>query len=162
MKIPLWVKALVVPLAIVLDQWMKNWTIENIMPLGYGSRPLIPGVVQMIYVENRGAAFGLLQNARWLFIAATVIAIAFAVVAYAKGWIYGEFGQWAVMLVVAGALGNLIDRVRQGYVVDMFEFLFVNFAIFNVADMFVTTGGVLVCIYLVFIHEKLSKSAAGA
>ena len=72
---------------------------------------------------------------------------------YAKK-ITHPFGAWSMVLVVGGAIGNLIDRVLYGYVVDMFEVLFMNFAIFNVADIFVVVGGIAFCVYYAFIHDK--------
>jgi signal peptidase II len=158
-RAPLWVKALLVPAVIAADQAMKWYTIQFVMSLASGYKELLPGVVRLVYVENRGAAFGMLQQARWFFILGTLAAIVFAVFAFWKRWIRGEFGQWAVMLVLSGALGNLIDRVRQGYVVDMFELEFIRFAIFNVADIFISAGGVLTCVYLVFFHEKHKRPA---
>ena len=158
MKTPFWCKLTVLPLAFLLDHLTKRWVVQTIPLLT--TRPLFPGFLQLTHVENRGAAFGMLESAQWLFLAATVVALAVFVWIFATKRIYGEFGAWALMLVVSGALGNFIDRARQGYVVDMLEFEFIRFAIFNVADMFITTGGVMLVVYLLFFHEKLRRRAA--
>ena len=156
MKKTFWYKLTLVPVALILDQLVKRWVEENI-PL-FEVQKLLPGIVQLTHVENRGSAFGMLQNARWFFVGITIVAFGFLVWVLASKRIHGALGQWAVAFVISGALGNFIDRVRQGYVVDMFEFEFVSFAIFNVADIFITVGGVLACVYVLFFHERLTTA----
>ncbi len=145
-----------VPLIVVLDQLMKAWTVRHI-PLG-GSEPLIPGVIGLTYVQNTGSAFGMFGQLTWLLgllSGVTVVGIVYILIK--RVWITHELGRWALFLLVGGALGNLIDRVIQGYVVDMFSFEFVDFAIFNVADSFVTIGEVLLILYLLFFEMGLKK-----
>ncbi len=137
---------------VAADQVVKWWAAARLMDKAV--TPLIPGVVHLIYVENRGAAFGILQNMRVFFLILTAAALIFIVVAQLRRWPRHPLGVWSLTLIMGGALGNFIDRAAQGYVVDMFEFEFVRFAIFNVADMFVSIGGVLFCIYLLFMHEQ--------
>ncbi|MDR0381033.1 MAG: signal peptidase II [Oscillospiraceae bacterium] len=140
-------------LAIVgLDRYIKYWATQHLA--GQAVQPLVPGVVHMIYVENRGAAFGILANRRWLFLILTVAAVCVILWALLRRWPQTPLGSWSLCLILGGALGNFFDRVVSGYVVDMFEFLFVRFAIFNVADIFVTTGGALFCLYLLFRHDR--------
>jgi signal peptidase II len=74
--------------------------------------------------------------------------------ALVRRWPKTPLGTWSLCVVTGGALGNFIDRAVNGYVVDMFEFDFIDFAIFNVADVFITVGGILFCLYLLFVHEK--------
>ena len=112
-------------------------------------------VLALAHIHNAGAAFSMLTGARWFFVVLTVALVVFALwVLYAKK-ITHPFGRWTLALIIAGALGNLIDRALNGYVVDMFEVLFMNFAIFNVADIFVVVGGIGFCIYFGFLHDKL-------
>ena len=85
----------------------------------------------------------------------TVAFVVFAMWVLLARKITHPFGRWTLALIVAGAVGNLIDRALNGYVVDMFEVLFMNFAIFNVADIFVVVGGIGFCIYFGFLHDKL-------
>lgn len=109
----------------------------------------IPDVVQFRYAENTGMAFSLLSGARWIFIVLTV-AVCVGVLWYMFSdrcknlWLY-----WSLGVVVSGGLGNLIDRVRFGYVVDFIEPTFMNFAVFNIADSAVTLGAASMIIYLV-------------
>lgn len=139
-------------LAIVgFDQAVKRWTTLHLTL--HEARTFLPGI-RLFYTENRGAAFGLLQDMRWLFLLITLLAVALIIWALVRRWYRHPLGGWALCLVAGGALGNFIDRAVNGYVVDMFEFTFVDFAIFNVADIFVTVGGVLFCAYLLFLHEQ--------
>ncbi len=111
---------------------------------------LLKGILRFTYTENRGAAFSMLTGQRWLFIVLTVLALAFAVFAIVKEYVKGWFGVASLSLVLSGAIGNFIDRLIYGYVIDMFEPVFIDFAIFNVADIFLTVGGVCLAVYLLF------------
>lgn len=110
----------------------------------------IPGVVQFKYAENTGMAFSMLSGARWVFIALTVV-VCVGVFYYLFSnrckslWLY-----WSLGVILAGGIGNLIDRIRFGYVVDFIEPTFVNFAIFNIADCAVTCGAVVLVGYLLY------------
>ena len=142
----------VVLIGLVLDRISKDLTIlylkEN-EPIN-----IIPGVVRLTYCENRGAAFSLLEGQRWFFIVLTVVVLAFVVVALWRCWIKTAFGYFSTALCVSGAIGNFIDRLMQGFVVDMFEPTFIKFAIFNVADIYLTIGAILLGVYLLFVHDK--------
>ncbi|MDO4364308.1 MAG: signal peptidase II [Clostridia bacterium] len=110
----------------------------------------IPGVVQFRYAENTGMAFSMLSGARWIFIALTVV-VCVGVFYYLFSnrckslWLY-----WSLGVILSGGIGNLIDRIRFGYVVDFIEPTFVNFAIFNIADCAVTCGAVVLVGYLLY------------
>jgi signal peptidase II len=147
----LW-RGLAVFVIVGCDRAVKYWVAQHLA--GQTVQPLVPGVIQMIYVENRGAAFGILTNMRWLFLVLTVAAVCAILWALLRRWPRMPLGSWSLCLILGGALGNFVDRAVNGYVVDMFEFLFVRFAIFNVADIFVTVGGVLFCLYLLFWHDR--------
>ncbi len=144
----------------ILDQLVKLWAQGPLRNLHGGDLPLIEGVFHFTYAENRGAAFGMLQDARVYFIVVTIIAVvALTVYIVKKRRTMGLFLRVALSLIIAGALGNLIDRVILGYVRDMFYFKLINFAIFNVADACVTVGGAMVVLYLIADEFKQSKKA---
>lgn len=147
--------AIVTVLVLIADQAVKFWTTKNIIlnAVGPDCVKLIDGVVHMTNVHNAGAAFGILQDARWPLAAVSAAFVILVIVLINKEIIHTPFGRWTAVLVVAGALGNCIDRVLYGYVVDMFEVEFFNFAVFNVADIFITVCGILFCIHLIFYKE---------
>ncbi|MDR3311056.1 MAG: signal peptidase II [Oscillospiraceae bacterium] len=138
------------------DRLLKWWVSNNI-ELGT-VRSLIPGVVNLTFYENDGMAFSFLHgaNARWFLVAASaVISVVLVVVI----WRYtlGAFGRFAASLVLGGAIGNLVDRAVYGKVTDMIEFAFVNFAVFNIADLFVTAGAVLFAAHYIAASGKNLK-----
>lgn len=120
----------------------------------------IKGVVQFRYALNKGMAFSMFSGARWFFVALTgIICIGALIYMYSNKckslWMY-----WSIGVCVAGGIGNLIDRVRFGFVVDFIEPTFVNFAIFNIADCAVTLGAISLIIYLfleIFKKEKTDE-----
>lgn len=133
-------------LLIALDQAVK-WYVVKEIPLG-GMRRFIPKVVSLTYLKNSGAAFSMLENQQWFFTIITLIAMGAAFV-YLYRNIKGSI--WLLLgltLIISGGIGNFIDRVRQGFVVDMFHLDFMNFAIFNVADIYLSIGVGLLLIYL--------------
>ena len=150
--------AIVAVIVLILDQGLKYWTTVN-LELGEGVRELLPGVVHLTNIHNSGAAFGLLDGlsfARWLFVGLTVVFVVVVVILISTKVIKGGFGRWMATLVVAGALGNGIDRVIHGYVVDMFELEFISFPVFNIADIFVTCGAILF-IFALLIFPQFHK-----
>lgn len=133
-------------LLIFLDQAVKGYVVKEI-PLG-GMRRFIPKVVSLTYLKNSGAAFSMLENQQWFFTIITLIAMGAAFV-YLYRHIKGSIWLWlGLTLIISGGIGNFIDRLRQGFVVDMFHLDFMNFAIFNVADIYLTIGVGLLLIYL--------------
>ncbi|MGI6578588.1 MAG: signal peptidase II [Eubacteriales bacterium] len=145
----------------VTDQLVKNWAVLNLR--GRGTVEFVPGILNFYYAENTGAAFSILRNQRWLFISVSIIAVIVIIYIILFKKIRSVWGLLPLSMVLGGAVGNLIDRIANGYVVDMFEFAFVRFAIFNVADIFVTVGGILFCIYYLYAETvKLKKSEAFA
>ena len=147
--------AIVVVLVLIADQAVKFWTTKNIIlgAVGPDCVKLIDGVIHMTNVHNYGAAFGIFQNARWPLTIISAVFVIVIIVLINKEIIHTKFGRWLAVLIVAGALGNCIDRLLYGYVVDMFEVEFFNFAVFNVADIFITVCGILFCIHLIFHNE---------
>lgn len=133
-------------LLIILDQAVKGYVVKEI-PLG-GMRRFIPKVVSLTYLKNSGAAFSMLENQQWFFTIITLIAMGAAFV-YLYRHINGSI--WLLLgltLIISGGIGNFIDRLCQGFVVDMFHLDFMNFAIFNVADIYLSIGVGLLLIYL--------------
>jgi len=143
-------------IVLAADRLAKHLTIRHLKPLG--SVELIPGIFRLSYVENRGAAFGILQNHRWLFITLTIvisIGIACYLVKYPKDDILRRL---SLAIILGGAVGNLIDRILYGYVVDMLHATFVNFPVFNIADSAVVCGTLLLAYQLLF-REQLGLNA---
>ncbi len=143
-------------LIVVLDQISKFLTVANI-PLGT-SVPVIPWLFQLTYVQNTGMAFSMLEGGRWFFLVLTAFALVLMILAVKKKWVDHPVGLWALASIFGGAIGNLIDRVRLGYVIDMIEVTFMEFAVFNVADCFVVCGAILLVIYAFFFDKKEEKT----
>lgn len=141
---------IVILLLIGLDQLSKIWAINDLKAIG--SIPIIQNMFHLTYVENRGAAFGMFQNNQIVFIIVAVVASIVGLY-----YIYKKklnlLGNISIVLIISGAIGNLIDRVRLGFVVDYFDFRFIWDYVFNVADIFVVVGTILLCIYII-VFEK--------
>ena len=139
-------------LVVAADQFTKHLTLLYI-PL-HTRIDVLPGFLGLTYVQNTGAAFSSFQGQQWLFV------LIFAVLTAAILWEYFKkpmpftrFERWCIASIYAGGLGNMIDRVRFGYVVDMIETRFMDFPVFNVADCFITCGCIILIISLFFNKE---------
>ena len=144
--------------AVALDQWTKMLTVTNI-PL-HTDVPAINGLFHFTYVQNTGAAFSSFEGQQWLFaliFLGFTIAIVYDMVK--KAMPFSRFERWCVAAIYAGGLGNMIDRIRLGYVVDMIEVEFMNFAVFNVADAFITCGCAALVVSLIFFNKNFWKDA---
>lgn len=139
---------------IIFDQWTKALAVANLM----NQEPfvLIDGVFQLHYLENRGAAFGMMQGKQSFFI---IMSLAACLII---GWLYFKL-PWkkrfhplrgSLLFIAAGAVGNLIDRILLGYVVDFFYFELIDFPIFNVADIYVTCATVLLAVLILFVYKE--------
>lgn len=139
---------------ILLDQVTKLLALQNLK--GQNPVTLIPDVFQLLYVENRGAAFGILQNRQWVFLIITVIVLAALVWALPKIPQERHFLPLTLCLcfIGAGAVGNMIDRIFRGYVIDFFYFKLIDFPVFNVADIYVTTAAVILIVLIVFLYKE--------
>lgn len=143
---------ILVGVLVALDQWVKWLVLANI-PL-YERVSFLPPLVELTYVQNTGAAFSILSGrTEFLALVSLVLSVILGV-AVAKKYFSRPFGRTSLAIVLAGAIGNLIDRALRGYVVDMFDFMFINFAVFNVADICVVLGGIASGIYYLFYYEK--------
>ena len=141
---------------VAADQWTKYLTVSNIAL--YQDIDFIPGFLVLTYVQNTGAAFSSFEGQQWLF------ALIFAVFTAAVLWEYfrspmpfSKFERWCIAAIYAGGLGNMIDRVRLRYVVDMIETKFMNFPVFNVADCFITCGCIAMMVSLVLFNKEFWK-----
>lgn len=139
-----------------LDQVVKAMTVASI-PLG-GHVNFLPGFLGFTYVRNTGAAFSSFEGMQWLF---ALIFLLFTVGIFyeyfKKPMGFRRFERWCIAAIYGGGLGNMIDRLRQGYVVDMIQTEFMNFPVFNVADCFITCGCILLVISLVFFNKGFWK-----
>ena len=136
-----------------LDQLVKFLVRANI-PLG-GSVPFLPCLMDLTYVQTTGAAFSLFTGHTWALGLVSLAVSAALAVGLAKPVFRHPFGRCALAVVLAGAVGNLIDRFAFGFVTDMFRTLFIRFAVFNVADICVVAGGIALCVYAVFFYDRL-------
>lgn len=140
-------------LLIVVDQMLKIWVLNSLA--GGPSVMLIPGLLQLTYVENRGAAFGIMQGRIGLLSIVTLAVLIGLLVALIKGMFHGKVMIWSIGLIFAGGVGNLIDRVTRAFVVDYLDIspLF-NFPVFNFADCCVVIGTFMLVIYILFFEGK--------
>ena len=141
---------------VAADQITKYLTVANI-PL-YGQVEAIDGLFHFTYVQNTGAAFSSFSGMQWLFALVFAVFAVFIIWEFPKKrWPLTNLERWCIVAVFAGGLGNMIDRLRFGYVVDMIEVEFMNFAVFNVADCFITCGCILLMAHLVFFNKEFWK-----
>lgn len=140
---------------IIADQYTKHLAVKFIKPVG--SVEVIKNILRFSYVENRGAAFGMLRDARWVFITVTVISVAAIVWWMVFRRPESRLLRVSLLLILSGALGNLIDRVMLGYVTDMIDVAFIDFPVFNFADCCVVVGAVLFAIYVLFVYKEPEK-----
>ena len=143
-------------LIVAADQYTKYLTVANIAL--YEKLPFIPGFLRFTYVQNTGAAFSSFSGMQWLF--ALIFAVFTALILweyFKKPMPFSKFDRWCIAAVYGGGLGNMIDRVRLGYVVDMIETEFITFPVFNVADCFITCGCIALLVSLVFFNKNFWK-----
>ncbi len=138
-----------------LDQLTKYFAVVHLTNVR--THPLIEDVFHLTYVENPGAGFGVFADYTWLLSVLSAV-VALALIGYVvvkrpnNAWL-----MTALTFLCGGAVGNFIDRVRLGYVVDFLDFTLINFPVFNVADCFVTVGAILLAVYIVFFEDKATE-----
>lgn len=147
--------SIIAVLIVAVDQ-LSKWLVVKNISIG-DSFTVIPGLIDFTYVKNTGAAFSILSNATWIL---SLVSIAFCIgIAI---WFFRKRPQHKLLcicicMLFAGALGNAMDRVMLGYVVDFIETTFISFPVFNVADISITVGAVLLVIYEMFFDKEESK-----
>ena len=141
-------------LLILFDQWTKSLAVANLM----NQEPfvIVKDVFQLRYLENRGAAFGMMQGQQTFFVISALIAVAIITYVYFKLPREKRFHplRAVVLFIAAGAVGNLIDRLVLGYVVDFFYFELIDFPIFNVADIYVTCATIILALLILFYYKE--------
>lgn len=137
-------------LVMVFDQYTKHLIAANYV-LGGKGKVLIPGLIDIIYVRNDGGAWGMLGGSTWLLLSLTVVIMLVCIALLLKYGAKNKFMFWAILLIISGGLGNMIDRIfRGGYVVDFLHFTFWDsFPVFNVADCAIVIGGTMLVLYLI-------------
>ena len=134
-----------------IDQLIKMWAESS---LAQGAIQIIPGVLSLTYHQNFGAAFGILQNQKFFLVGITTLVMLCGVALLFSGWVKSRLLMWSMALVLGGGVGNLIDRVWRGYVIDYIYFEPINFPIFNFADSCVVVGTGIIMLYILFIDTK--------
>ena len=141
---------------VIGDQVTKFLVVQNI-PL-HTDVQAIPGLFHLTYVQNTGAAFSSFEGQQWLFAVVFAVFTALILWEYFKSPMpFSKFDRWCIAAIYGGGLGNMIDRVRLGYVVDMIQTEFMNFPVFNVADCFITCGCIALMISLIFFNKQFWK-----
>ena len=141
---------------VAADQLTKLFVVANI-PL-FSTVEVLPGLFSLTYVQNTGAAFSSFQGQQWLFLSVFILFTVAVVWEFSTGKMgFSRFERWCVAAIYAGGLGNMIDRLRLGYVVDMIRTDFMNFPVFNVADCFICCGCFALIVSLIFFNGKFWK-----
>ena len=138
---------------VIADQLTKHLAVVRLK--NQAAYNLINGILEFNYLENRGAAFGVLQNQKYFFVFVALIFIGVIVFVLIKGPTQMKYYSLNILLVMiaAGAVGNMIDRVRYDYVVDFIYLVCIQFPIFNVADIYVTTATVILVFQILFVYK---------
>ena len=141
---------------VAADQITKYLTVLYIPSLG--AQPFLPGLLQFNYVQNTGAAFSSFEGQQWLFaLIFLVFTLGIFYEYFRKRMPFSNFERWMIAAIYAGGLGNMIDRLRLGYVVDMIETQFMEFPVFNVADCFITCGCIALFVSLGLFNKEFWK-----
>ncbi len=148
---------LMIAAAVALDQWTKYLAVTHLQPID--TLPLIENILHLTYLENRGAAFGMLANHRWIFMILSTLSILLLL-----WWLLKEKpkSKWITVagaMIVGGGIGNMIDRVAYGYVVDFIDVRAIDFYVFNVADSFVCVGCGMILVWTLYMEMVAKKPA---
>lgn len=147
---------IIIILGIILDRITKIYASSNFL-----QNPIHTKLINFVYVENRGAAFGILQDRRIFFIMLTLVVVAYLLYYFIRNINTNpKMLNLALSLIISGALGNFYDRLFHGYVVDFIEFSFVNFPVFNIADILVTLGSILLVVFILFSDMDGDKNVS--
>ena len=141
------------------DQAVKLWVVQHLAL--YESAPLLPGFLELRYIQNTGGGWSILSDYTWLLSILTAFIMLVLLYLLLRRIVRHPLGRTACVLLLAGGCGNLIDRLRLGYVVDMFNFQFISYPVFNVADIAVVIGMILAAVYYLFLYEKHDRPERG-
>lgn len=147
--------AIIAVVAVILDQLTKYFVVESIEL--YGSSEFIPSILSFYHTRNTGAAFSMLSEQRWVYMVLSIVSMAIIIYLLIREYKRHILLNISLAMILGGGIGNMIDRIRLEYVVDFLKFEFVDFAIFNIADCFVTVGAILLGVYIIFIEPKIYK-----
>ena len=145
--------AIIVLSVVLFDILTKYLTIQLLIPAG-GEVVVIPHLFNFCYVENTGAAFGILKDHRWVFMTLSVFLLVFVFMFLIKSGIKHKLFIFSASLILGGGIGNMIDRVFLGYVIDFIKVTFIDFPVFNIADSAVVIGAILLAIYFLFFDKS--------
>ncbi len=146
---------LTILLCVAADQAVKYYVVTHLAL--YESAPLLPGLVELYYIRNTGGGFSILSGHTWLLTLLTAAVMVVVAVLLARRTFPHPLAMWTLTAILGGGLGNLIDRVRLGYVVDMFNFQFMRYPVFNVADILVVCGTIGFAAYYLLLHDRVAK-----
>ena len=146
---------LTILLCVAADQAVKYYVVTHLAL--YESAPLLPGLVELYYIRNTGCGFSILSGHTWLLTLLTAAVMVFVAVLLVRRTFPHPLAMWTLTAILGGGLGNLIDRVRLGYVVDMFNFQFMRYPVFNVADILVVCGTIGFAAYSLLLHDRVAK-----
>ena len=152
------IKYILCVLILLLDRATKIWAVNSLD--GKGFVDFIKGFINLVYVENTGVAFGMFSDKLYVMLPITILVIGICVFVYAKNKGQNKVFDYAMLLIITGAIGNVMDKLTRGFVVDFLNFEFMDFPVFNVADISVCIGAGLLMIYILFCSDK-KKEAEG-
>ncbi len=146
----------VIVLLVIVDQLIKSAVYDRLRPIG--SKMLVPGFIQLRYLENDGAMMGMMSGKTPLMTALAIICMIAVLVVIYSGWLTSKIDYASVVLIAAGGFGNIIDRVFRGFVIDYIEVLFVDFYVFNFADCLITVAAFTIIFYQIYCLYKDRKN----
>lgn len=141
------VATIIAVILVAVDQIIKNWAAENLIN---GDITLINNVLYLKYAENTGVAFSMFSDNRWILVGVTAIMLIAVLAFFLSGKVTDKMMLFSLSLLLAGGVGNLIDRISLGYVIDYIDFRIINFAIFNLADICICVGAFFLCVAVYF------------
>lgn len=146
--------------SVVLDQLTKAIVVAQLAL--YEEHAFLPGLIRFYHTRNTGAAFSMLADRPWVFMVLSVVAMAVIVWMLVQFWNRHPLMMVSLSMILGGGVGNMIDRFVNGYVVDFLDFQFMKFAVFNVADIFVTCGSVALAVYILVFEPRVEKRLRAA
>lgn len=145
------ISTIIAVIIVALDQIVKNWAAETLVN---GDIAIIKNVLYLKYAENTGVAFSMFSDNRWILVGVTSIMLAVVLAFFLSGKANGKLELFSLSLLLAGGVGNLIDRISLGYVIDYIDVRIINFAIFNIADICICVGAFLLCVAVYFSDKE--------